>query len=72
MTIPGFLALSLDAQNLTQQSNLQLLQTKNSLKVDDMTTKLAAVGSAWQAGPEVLNSVGVLDTMFVFGLVFIL
>ena len=46
MRISGFLALPLDAQNLTQQSKLQLLQKENLLKGDDMTTKLAGIGSA--------------------------
>ena len=70
--ISGFLALPLDPQNLTQQSKLQLLQKVNLLKGDDMTTKLAGIGSAWGTGSAVLNGVGVLDTMFFFALVFIL
>ena len=36
-----------------------------------MKTKLAGIGSAWGTGPAALNSVGVFDTMIVFGLVFI-
>ena len=35
-----------------------------------MTTKLAVVGSAWGTGPEALNSVGLLDTIAVFALLF--
>ena len=71
MNDSGFLALPLDAQNLTQQLNLPLLK-KNLLKVDDMTTKLAGIGSAWGTEPAVLNSAGVLEFRFVFALVFIL
>ena len=37
-----------------------------------MITKLAVVGSSWGTGPAVLNSVGMLDTIDVFSLVFIL
>ena len=72
MNDSGFLALPLDAQNLTQQLNLLLLEKENLLKVDDMTTKLAGIGSAWGTEPAVLNSVGVLEFRFVFALVFIL
>ena len=50
-----FLALPLDVQNLTQQSNLQLLQKYNLLKVDDITTKLARIDSAQGTGPAALN-----------------
>ena len=38
-----------------QQSNLQLMSTKKLTNVDDMTTKLAGIGSAWGTGPVVLN-----------------
>ena len=55
MNDSGFLALPLDAQNLTQQSNLWLLEKQNLLRVDDMTTKQAGIGSAWGTGPAVLN-----------------
>ena len=37
-----------------------------------MTTKPAGIGSAGGTGPAALKGVGVLDTMFVFILVFIL
>ena len=50
-----FLALPLDAQSLTQQPNLQLLEKENLLKVDDMTTQLGGIGSAWGTCPGVLN-----------------
>ena len=50
-----FLALPLDARNLTQQLNLQLLEKKNFLKVDDMTTKLAVVDSTQVIESVVLN-----------------
>ena len=66
-----FLALPLDAQNLTYQSNLQLLQKTNLLKVDDMKTKLVVVGSAWGPAPAGLNRCSMLDTMFVFALGFV-
>ena len=66
MPFSGFLASPLDAQNLTEHSNLQLLHMENLLKVDKMITKLAVVGSAWRTGPAVLNSVGVLEYRFVF------
>ena len=45
---------------------------ENSLEADDMTTKPAGIGSAWGTGPAALNSVGVLDTTFVFIFAFIL
>ena len=40
-----FLALPLDAQELTQQLNLQLLSKENLPKVDDVTTKLTGISS---------------------------
>ena len=55
MNDSGLLALPLDVQNLTQQSNLQLLDKHNLPKVDDMTTKQAVIGSAWGTGPAALN-----------------
>ena len=55
MMISGLLVLPLDAQNLTQQSNLQLLQMGKLNKVDGKSTKLVVVGSAWGTGPAVLN-----------------
>ena len=55
MMIAGLHALPLDAQKLTQQSNLQFLQMENLLTVDKMIIKLAVVGSAWGTGPAVLN-----------------
>ena len=39
----------------TQQSNLQLVSTEKLTNVDDMTTKLAGIGSAQGTGPGVLN-----------------
>ena len=51
----GFLALPLDLQNLTQQSKLQLLEPENLLKVDDITTNLAGIGSVWETGLAALN-----------------
>ena len=51
-----FLASPLDAQNLTQQSNLQLLEKENILQVDDITTKLAGIDSAQGTGPAALNN----------------
>ena len=38
-----------------QQSNLQLLPEEKLTNMDDMTTKLAGIGSAWGTGPAVLN-----------------
>ena len=38
-----------------QQSNLQLLPAEKLTNMDDMTTKLAGIGSAWGTGPAVLN-----------------
>ena len=38
-----------------QQSNLQLLLTEKVTNVDDSTTKLAVIGSAWGTGAAVLN-----------------
>ena len=38
-----------------QQSNLQLLSTEKLADVDESTTRLAGIGSAWGAGPAVLN-----------------
>ena len=40
--------------------------------MDERSTKLAVEGSAQGTEPAVLNRVGVLDTMFVCALVFIL
>ena len=58
-----FPCLPLDAENLTQQSNLKLLQMEKLPEVDKLIAKLAVVGSAQGTGPAVLNSAGVLDTM---------
>ena len=67
MMISGFLALPLEAQNLTQQSYLQLLHMgKLKLKVNRKSTKMAVVGSAWGTGPAVPNGVGMLEYRFVF------
>ena len=49
-----FLALTLDAQT-RQQSNLQLLPAEKLTNMDDMTTKLAGIGSAKGTGPAALN-----------------
>ena len=38
-----------------QQSNLQLLSTEKLTNVDDSTTKLAVIGSAWGTGAAALN-----------------
>ena len=38
-----------------QQSNLQLLPAEKLTNVDDMTTKLAGIGSAKGTGPGALN-----------------
>ena len=38
-----------------QQSNLQLLLTGKLTNVDDLTTKLAGIHSAWGTGAAVLN-----------------
>ena len=55
MTCSGFFALPQDAQNLTQQSNLQLLQLGKFNKVDVQSTKLAVVHSVWETGLAALN-----------------
>ena len=55
MNESGPFALPLDVQNLTQHSDLQLLGKEILLKVDDVTTKLAGIGSAQGTGPAVLN-----------------
>ena len=39
-----------------QQSNLQLLSTEKLTNVDESTTRLTGIGSAWGTGPAVLNS----------------
>ena len=39
-----------------QQSDLQLLPAEKLTNVDDMTTKLAGIGSALGTQPVVLNS----------------
>ena len=38
-----------------QQSNLQLLSTEKLTNVDESTTKLTGIGSAWGTGPAALN-----------------
>ena len=38
-----------------QQSNLQLQSAEKLTNVDESTTKLAGIGSAWGTGPAVLN-----------------
>ena len=38
-----------------QQSHLQLLPAEKLTSVDDSTTKLAGIGSAWGTGPAALN-----------------
>ena len=38
-----------------QHSNLQLLSTEKITNVDDSTSKLAGIGSAWGTGPAALN-----------------
>ena len=38
-----------------QQSNLQFLSTEKLTNVDEMTTKLAVIGSAQGTGPAALN-----------------
>ena len=38
-----------------QQSNLQFLRTEKLTSMDEMTTKLAGIGSAQGTGPAVLN-----------------
>ena len=38
-----------------QQSTLQLLSTENLTNVDESTTSLAGIGSAWGTGPVALN-----------------
>ena len=50
-----FLALPLDAQMLTKQLNLQMLSKEKLTKLDDVTTKLAGIGSTWGIEPAVLN-----------------
>ena len=37
------------------QSNLQLLSTEKLTNVDESTTKLVGIVSAWGTGPAVLN-----------------
>ena len=55
-----------------QQSNLQLLPAKNLTNVDDMTTKLAGIGSARGTGPAALNWLKFVGNTDVFCFGFIL
>ena len=59
-----FLSSTLDAQMLKTTSNLQLLTTAKLTNVDESTTKLAGMGSAWGTGPAVLNRRSVLEILY--------
>ena len=55
-----------------QQSNLQLQSTEKLTNMDELTTKLAGIGSAWGTGPAACNRCSILEILMYFALVFIL
>ena len=49
------LPLSLDAQKLKTTIKVTIAVNRKTSDVDESTTRLAGIGSAWGTGPAVLN-----------------
>ena len=70
--IQGSLLILWMHKSSKQQSNLQVLSTEGLPNVDESTTKVAHIASAWGTGPAVLNRGSMLELLMYDGLVYIL